>query len=194
MTQTIEKRYFTAGEVRVAKAEGEPAKITGHAAVFNKVIDLGYGLREQVAPGAFKSAIEENHDVRALVDHDPSKILGRTAAGTLTLSEDETGLYVEIVPPDTQLARDLQVSLGRGDITGMSFGFIVTKESWEHDNEGDLRTIEDVELFDVSVVTYPAYPDTDVSVAKRSHQAWQQAQEIPSNANARARVQLARRK
>ena len=88
------------------------------------------------------------------------------------MGEDRQGLTVKITPPDTQFSRDLQVSMKRGDIDQMSFGFQVLEESWRHgeDGEPDVRTLEKVRLFDVSAVTYPAYKGTDVAV--RSHEKW----------------------
>lgn len=168
----IERRYV-AGELRVKMdeeemPEGHPKKkkMMGYAAKFNsRSVDLG-GFQEVLAPGAFDRALKEQHDVRALIDHDPSKILGRTTSGTLRLEVDSTGLLVENDLPDTQPARDLVVSMERGDVTGMSFGFRVMPDGdhWARDEDGILlRTVHDLELFDVSAVTYPAYPQTEVS-------------------------------
>lgn len=162
-------------ELRVeARQEGEPPKIIGHAAVFNQLSeDLG-GFREQIAPGAFAGAVKTD-DVRALWNHNPDFVLARTVSKTLTLKEDARGLSIEIDPPDTQVARDLLVSIERGDVSQMSFGFSVKPDgqNWGKDDEGrNIRTLTDVRLFDVSPVTYPAYPQTDV--AKRSLQAWEE--------------------
>ncbi len=171
-------------EVRVAaigletRGDGDEQRtMVGHAALFNNVTNIGNWYREQIAPGAFATAIKED-DVRALVDHEPSRILGRNTAGTLSLREDKKGLLVEITPPDTQLARDLIVSMERGDVTQMSFAFTVRSQKWddlddEESNELPMRTLLDVRLYDVSVVTYPAYPDTEVGV--RSLQAARKA-------------------
>jgi HK97 family phage prohead protease len=135
-----------------------------------------WGFREKIAPGAFKKALKSS-DVRMLWNHDPNIVLGRTTSGTLTLKEDKNGLYIENTPPDTQLVRDMVLSpIERGDVTQQSFGFTIKKDSWEepdeNSNELPTRTIEEVrELFDVSPVTYPAYPDT--TVALRSKQSWE---------------------
>lgn len=158
-----------------ANEDGEARKMVGHAAVFNQPADIGGWFREQIEPGAFKSSIRKD-DVRALFNHDPNYVLGRNTAGTLTLSEDETGLKTTIDPPDTQWARDLSVSIARGDITQMSFAFQVLEEEWVRGEgkELDLRTIKKVRLFDVSPVTFPAYEGTDLAI--RSHEAWRQSQ------------------
>ena len=144
---------------------GDSPKIVGHAAVFNKWSeDLG-GFREKIAPGAFTKTISEG-DVRALFNHDPNFVLGRNKAGTLSLEEDKKGLKVSIDPPDTQWARDLTTSIERGDINQMSFGFRTVKDQWTTPKTGNenKRELLEVELFDVSPVTFPAYPQTDVGV------------------------------
>lgn len=167
-----ERRHFVVADLRAVRAEGKPAMISGHAAVFNSATDLGW-FREQIRPGAFADSIKAD-DVRALFNHDPNIVLGRNTAGTLRLGEDDKGLAIEIDPPDTQQARDLIVSMERGDVTQMSFGFFTEKEEWdESDRTSPLRTLIKVRLFDVSPVTYPAYPDTDVSV--RSLDDWRKA-------------------
>lgn len=142
--------------------------ITGHAAVFNQLSEpLGfwYRFQEKIEPGAFANVL--NNDVRALFNHDDNLILGRTTNGTLELSEDEIGLFVRIEPPDTQLGRDVLSSIRRKDITQMSFAFTVAEdgETWfEDEYHNVIRTIKKVErLYDVSPVTFPAYPQTDVS-------------------------------
>jgi len=144
---------------------GEQAEMVleGHAAVFNKVADLGW-FTEEIEPGAFRQAIVED-DVRALLNHDPNYVLGRNKAGTLQLIEDETGLKVRIQLPDTQSARDIHTSVQRGDIDQMSFMFEATGEEWRKNAETkkDHRVLKGVKLYDVSVVTFPAYSETDVS-------------------------------
>jgi len=163
-TSDIERRAFNVDGMRVEKrSDTEQRLIVGHAAVFNAETDIGGYFMERVAPGAFARAILED-DVRSLFNHDANFVLGRTKAGTLKLREDGTGLMTETTPPDTQFARDLQISIDRGDISQMSFAFRVKKESWQENGDKWLRTIEDVELFDVSPVTYPAYPTTDVGL------------------------------
>jgi len=192
-----EQRTFDVSELRV-KREDEKRKIVGHAAVFNVMGDGGW-FREKIAPGAFASSINTD-DVRALFNHDPNFVLGRNRSGTLKLSEDERGLHIEIEPPDTQVARDLMVSLERGDISQMSFGFEVIKDSWERSTEGnnlDIRTLEKVRLWDVSPVTFPFYKETDVAV--RSHEEWQKTLNEPEPTwntipNMRRRLKIATRR
>jgi len=115
----VEIRAFPLGELRVI-GEGEVRKIMGHAAIFDQLSeDLGW-FREKIEPGAFAATIPIA-DVRALVNHDPNYVLGRNVAGTLALTEDERGLAIDVTPPDTQWARDLMISMERGDINQMWF-------------------------------------------------------------------------
>lgn len=161
--RNVEYRAFPLAGVEIREEGGEPPKIVGHAAVFDTLsVDLGW-FREKVARGAFAKTIREA-DVRALLNHDPNYVLGRNKAGTLRLAEDERGLAVEIIPPNTQWARDLLESMRRGDVDQMSFGFRAIKEEWEGDANNPVRVLKEVELFDVSIVTFPAYPATDAHV------------------------------
>ena len=160
-------------ETRVAtielRADGDVPKIVGHAAVFNKLsLNLG-GFRETIELGAFENAIGES-DIRSLFNHDPNFILGRSP-DTLSVREDDVGLFTETTPPDTQTVRDMVLEpMRRGDLTQMSFAFRIDQggDDWFEDDDGRLvRTIKKggvKELFDISPVTYPAYPDTDVAV------------------------------
>ena len=169
-----ERRSFAIEGLEIREdAEGKSPTIVGHAAVFGSLSkDLG-GFREIIAPGAF--AGHEAMDVRALFNHSPDMVLGRNKAGTLRLSEDATGLRVEIDPPDTSYANDLLVSMRGGDIDQMSVGFRTINDKWETVDGEDIRTLEKVELFDVSPVVFPAYEDTDVAV--RSLEAYRKTKE-----------------
>jgi hypothetical protein len=165
-----ESRSFPC-EIRMSE---DNRKMVGHAAVFNQETDIGGWFREMILPGAFTESIGQD-DVRALFNHNPDYIMGRNKSGTLTLTEDEKGLRVEIDPPDTQFARDLAVSIERGDISQMSFGFEIESSDdieWQRGQKGmlDLRKIKRAKLWDVSPVTFPAYEGTDI--AMRSHEAF----------------------
>ena len=178
----IERRTFVVEGIKFETRDGSKLPvIRGHAAVFNTLsLDLG-GFREQIKPGAFKEAIETD-DVRALFNHDPNYPLGRNKSGTLRLTEDERGLAIELDPADTQYARDLVTSMERGDITQMSFGFSVKPggQDWAEGEDGmTIRTLTNLRLYDVSPVTYPAYPQTDVGIATRSLQEWRKSQDKP---------------
>lgn len=158
----IERRGGSLGiEVR---ADSNKKTLSGYAARFNSDTTIGDYFIERIAPGAFDSAMAA--DVRALVDHDSGRVIGRTKSGTLRLSQDSLGLKIEVDVPDTSDGRDLWTLVERGDISGMSFGFQVTKQSWDETGDVPVRTIQAVDLFEVSAVAFPAYEDT--SIAARS--------------------------
>lgn len=159
-------------EVRAAP-DGKGQEIVGYAAVFSVpsvvMADWGGKFREYIAPEAFKRTLSEGADVRALVNHNPDYVLGRTKSGTLKLAEDTHGLHMEIQPPETRWAQDLLTTMQRGDIDGSSFGFRVVRERWgtgklDNGEEIDERHVLEAQLFDVSVVTFPAYPQTESQV------------------------------
>jgi HK97 family phage prohead protease len=161
-----EERAFIPGAmVELRTADGQPARIDGHAALYDKWSqDLG-GFRERIMPGAFAGAMEDGADVRALFNHDPNFLLGRTTAKTLELSDEDVGLRYIAMPPDTQTVRDLVlVPLARRDLTQSSFQFIALEDEWRDTKEGMERDLISAELFDVSPVTFPAYPQTDVGL------------------------------
>jgi len=172
-------------ELRAAESDGKPV-IEGHAAVFDSWSEtLGgfFPFKEKVRAGAFSKSIGKD-DIRALFNHDANHVLGRNRAGTLELAEDEKGLLVRIYPPDTQWARDLQTSIGRGDITQMSFGFTVEKDEWNSEEGVDTRELVEVKLFDVSPVTFPAYTATDVGV--RAHESYKAEVRLRADAEDKA--------
>lgn len=158
----MESRFTAAAELR-AGGDEEP-KISGYAAVFNsRSLDLG-GFREVILPGAFSKTITER-DQHAFWQHDSSRPLGRRSAGTLALQEDEAGLRAEIVPPSTSWGHDALKSIQRGDVTQMSFGFRVVKDRFfTADDDVEVRELVEVELFEVSPVSQPAYEDTVAQV------------------------------
>ena len=168
---TIERRMWPKAEFRL-DGQGNKRKIIGHAALFNSPSEemgfFGHSFREQIAPGAFRESIKTD-DIRALWNHDPNYPLGRNRSGTLTLREDDKGLYFEVSPPDTQWAKDLMVSIERGDVSQNSFGFIINKRGEEWNDDNSIRTLKSVRLFDISPVTYPAYPETEVFVRSRGN-------------------------
>ncbi len=172
----MERRAYTGRLERRQVGEGEePSRVLeGHAAVFDTLSHEIWGFREKIDPGAFKRTIGED-DIVGLFQHNPSMILGRNTAGTMTLKEDRDGLVFEIDVAKTSTGDDVLELVDRGDINAMSFSFRARKERWEvgeAEGELDTRTLEDVQLSDISPVTFPAYPDTDVDVAKRSRDAW----------------------
>lgn len=160
-THTVEMRVKDAGYGKKSNV------MDGYAANFNVLSENLGGFREILMQGCFKDCLASS-DVRGLFNHDPNLILGRNTSGTLRLSEDERGLHFEIDPPETSYAKDLEVSMKRGDVNQCSFGFRVAEngDSWAKDSDGLwIRTITKVErLYDVSPVTYPAYTQTSCAV------------------------------
>lgn len=152
-------------ELRAVKDGDEPMKFVGYVARFGPLSENLGGFVERIRPGAFSKAIREN-DIRALFDHDSKYVLGRNKSGTLELKEDDKGLLMTVYPPEAQWVNDLVASIERKDINQGSFGFRTYKDSWE-DSLGKklpVRTLEEVGLIDVSIVTFSAYPATQVEV------------------------------
>lgn len=173
----IEIRTFAVKDLRASQAGDDP-KISGYAAIFNSLSeDLG-GFRETIKPGAFIKTIQES-DVRALFNHDKNFVLGRKKAGTLRLAEDEVGLSIEIDPPDTQAARDLITLINRGDVDQMSFSFRTVRDDWDQMDDQVIRTLIEVKLFDISPVTFPAYPQTSVQVREKLRELQQDPPAAP---------------
>lgn len=162
-----EVRYVPITELRmVADEQTGKRTITGHAAVFGREsVDLWF-FKERIEPGAFKATLARDPDVRALWNHDSNIVLGRTRSGTLRLREDETGLAIEIDPPSWAIGH--METMERGDVNQMSFAFRVPPggDRWEGTIEDPIRVLTEIDMHDgdVSPVTYPAYPQTDVSV------------------------------
>jgi HK97 family phage prohead protease len=187
---TMERRKIQAPvEIR---AEGESRKVAGYGAVFNSETVIGGAFREVILPGAFQRAVDG--DVFSFFNHDQSMVLGRTKSGTLRLSEDDSGLRYEVDLPDTSAARDLQISMDRGDVDGSSFQFDIPKGGDEWDFSGDLplRTIRSANLYEVGPVTMPAYPDA--TAALRSLDDERAKRELKEHNAAAARARIAARK
>ena len=156
--------------------EDSPRIISGYAAVFNQVAQIGrwYRYKEQIASGAFDGC---NYDkCVACFNHDTDHLLARFSSGTLKLSVDEVGLRFEFEVPNTTVGNDMYELVKRGDISQCSFAFVVAEESWKYDeqnDENDLRTIEKIaELWDVSLVTYPAYEGTSVDARSAEEESF----------------------
>jgi len=168
----IERRFLAAerGPVTVETREGgEGRMIRGLAAVYydgtpDTEYELWTDFVERIMPGAFDRAIKEADDTRALFNHDPNMLLGRTSAGTLTLESTSKGLGYAITPAETQVAADVIIHIERGDLSGSSFAFEVTDEEIRKENGIDIREIQSVKLYDVGPVTYPAYEATEADV------------------------------
>lgn len=169
----MERRTLSLDFVDVRAEPG--SRFTGHAATFTRYAYMDptrFGWWEEMAKGAFDRAISEDQDVRFLVNHDPNTVLARTASGTMTLGTDKRGLTVNADLADTGTGRDLRILLQRGDVSQMSIAFDVKHDEWKDQKDGSsLRIIHDLDLWDVSAVTYPANPDTDASLRSAAENA-----------------------
>jgi HK97 family phage prohead protease len=177
------ERITLNSEIRAMKTTDGSMKIAGYAAMFNKE-STGLTFREVIAPGAFTRTLAQGDPVYLLVNHDTESLpLASTASGTLTVREDEQGLYMEAtLDPANPRAVELNSVLDRGDVDKMSFAFTVADGGETRD--GEIRTLTDLNLYEVSVVTWPAYDST--SVAKRS------AEEEKSDLDFRTRLAKAK--
>jgi len=164
------------------REDGDSLAIEGYFAVFNSNYDIAPGMSESIAPGAFAASI--SGDIRALINHDTTLVLGRTKANTLQLREDTHGLWghIDINPNDVD-AMNLYNRVKRGDVDQCSFGFDIRSEDTDIGEDGSIHwTLKDVELYEVSCCTFPAYTETNISarehdrdvIRKREREAWQQ--------------------
>ena len=160
MTRQSELEIRKASEVR-----SQGRTLTGYVAKFNSETRIGR-YREIIAPGAFTDSLNSGADILALADHDTNAVIGRSKSGTLTLTEDSEGLAFTLNVPNTTRGNDILELAQRNDLGGMSFGFRVREngDTWD----GDLRTLRNVDLFEVSVVSaHPAYGETSISVRSK---------------------------
>lgn len=177
---SLERRYLSA-KLELRETDTEPV-VSGYAARFNELSEELWGFKEKITTGAFSEAIK-GADIRALFNHDPSQIVARTKNNTLKVWEDEYGLRYEFTPNiKTTAGRDLVEHLRRGDIDQSSFAFSMEGGVEEWDNSGDMpvRILKKIgQLYDVSPVTYPAYPSTSVGLrsAEEIYKAYMKTKE-----------------
>ena len=176
------RRMRTVSTEFQTREDGEALKIEGYFAVFDSVYEIGPGMSESVAPGAFSKTL--SGDIRALTNHDTTLVLGRTKAHTLELREDSHGLWgsISINPKDAD-AMNLYERVKRGDVDQCSFGFDIRSEDTDIREDGSIHwTIREVDLYEVSACTFPAYEETSISarsqqrdeIQKRTMQAWRE--------------------
>ena len=179
MERTIRQTRSIASDF-TTREDGEELRIEGYFAVFNSIYDIGPDMKESIAPGAFKNTLAD--DIRALVNHDATLVLGRTSAHTLELREDERGLWgrISINPKDTD-AMNLYERVKRGDVSQCSIGFEIIREDTEISEDGSVHwTIQEVRLREVTCCTFPAYKETNISareeqrdeILKRRLESW----------------------
>jgi HK97 family phage prohead protease len=164
----IERRTYTVKDVQARSAEDGTMRLAGYAAVFNES-SVPLPFKESIAPGAFRKTLSEVPDVRLLINHEGLP-LARSKNGTLTLTEDDRGLYFEAELADTTEARDIYKLVERGDVDQMSFAFRVIRQKWSEDRSRRVLTEVSLADGDVSVVTYPAYPTTTVEAREQLKQ------------------------
>lgn len=165
-----------------AKEENDKLTIEGHFAVFDSVYEIAPGMSESIAPGAFSNTLE--NDIRALINHDTTLVLGRTKAGTLEVRQDEDGLWGKIdINPNDGDAMNLYSRVKRGDVDQCSFGFNIISEETDFRDDGSVHwTMTDLDVHEISVCTFPAYKETNVAarseqrdeILKREREAWKQ--------------------
>ena len=171
--RTVDAQFTT-------RNDSENPCIEGYFAVFNSNYDIGMGMSESIAPHAFDNTLSD--DIRALINHDTTLVLGRTSAHTLELRQDEHGLWghIDINPNDSD-AMNLYARVQRGDVTQCSFGFDILDEETEYRGENEVHwTIKEVKLYEVSCCTFPAYQETAIKarqedlaeIKKRELEAW----------------------
>jgi HK97 family phage prohead protease len=183
------QREIRGGIPAEIRADETGIKVSGYAAVFNQETDIGGMFREQIAPGAFTDAIGRD-DVVFLINHDGLP-LARTRSGTLTIKEDERGLYMETTldaeDPDV---KSIVGKMKRGDLDKMSFAFWPEKQEWDDTQDPPLRTITQASLYDVSIVTTPAYDGTEIGLRSLSEHRKAQAKQNFEAAAARLRLKM----
>lgn len=177
--RNVESLFFPlahVGEFQITEEEDAAPRLSGHIAIFDVwSADLG-GFIARIRPGAFSRVLASQGDIVAIWNHEAGLPLGRLSNGTLKLEEDNRGLAFDVTPPDTTWAKDRLVSVGRGDVKGSSFAFIVGKGNDEWDESGDItrRTINEFEeILEVSPgVTFPAFPQAGTALL--SLDAWRE--------------------
>lgn len=189
-TEEIEKREFQLTDVQVRAESDGPPVVEGYAAVFDAEANIGGYFREVIRKGAFKNALKRGDDVVFLINHDGLP-LARTRSGTLSLEEDKKGLKMraELEPSDPDVQR-IVPKMQRGDLDKMSFAFGIDQETWtdrDDDNELPLREITEVRLYDVAIVTTPAYDQTEIGL--RGLARYEEKNSVP-NVVRRARMKM----
>ena len=166
----MERRQIAIQTEFKTREDGDKLMIAGYFAVYNQNYEICNGISESIKSGAFDKVLADNPDVRALINHDSTLVLGRTTAGTLRLKSDNIGLYgeIDINPNDTD-AMNLYNRVKRGDVNQCSFGFDIAKESTEYRDDGSIHfSIEEIApLYEVSPCTFPAYEATAIEARQK---------------------------
>lgn len=183
MRDEIGKRQVRAVSTNFeTREEGDNLYIEGYFAVFNSNYEIADGMSESIAPGAFDDTLAD--DIRCLTDHDTRLVLGRTSAHTFEVRQDEHGLWGRVlINRNDQDALNTKARVDRGDVNQASFGFDILDEETEYRQDGSVHwTIKKVKLYECSVVTFPAYKETNLTsrkeekatLIKRKNEAWKE--------------------
>jgi uncharacterized protein len=173
------------------REDGDGMRLEGYAALFNSRSENLGGFTETIRPGAFRASLKARNDIKLLWNHDSGAVMGSTRAGTLTLTEDERGLRVSATLPDTTYGRDARELVRRGDVTGFSFGFSMPArggDEWSAD--GTERVLKSVRLHEVSLVAFPAYPETNGTATVRGLDKIAQRANVDADALADALLKI----
>jgi uncharacterized protein len=173
------------------REDGDGMRLEGYAALFNSRSENLGGFTETIRPGAFRASLKARNDIKLLWNHDSGAVMGSTRAGTLTLTEDERGLRVSATLPDTTYGRDARELVRRGDVTGFSFGFSMPArggDEWSAD--GTERILKSVRLHEVSLVAFPAYPETNGTATVRGLDKIAQRANVDADALADALLKI----
>lgn len=184
------ERRDSGAPVEIRAADDGGLTVSGHAAVYNQEADIAGLFQERIAPGAFDAALSRGDDVVFLINHDGLP-LARTRSGTLSLSTDSKGLLVRTsLNPSDPDVQSIAAKMERGDLDKMSFAFRSTRDEWDESGDIPLRTIQEVELFDVSIVTTPAYDGTDIGLRSLDAARAARFNIIPTQIKARMATRL----
>jgi HK97 family phage prohead protease len=159
-----EIRYLDFKDFEIRAGEDGKKTLIGYAARFNSLSEKLWGFQEKIAPGAFSRSLGEGKDIGALWNHNSDLPIGSTGSGTLKLEEDDQGLRFELTPIETNAGKDAIIAVETKVVRGVSFGFITLKDEWDwQDDENAIRTLEEVDLIEISPTMFPAYKATSIS-------------------------------
>lgn len=188
MSNENRQMYFTSNFKTRSENDNEKY-IEGYFAVFNQQTELYKNAFEEIVQGAFDNSLK-NNDIRCLFNHDTAKVLGRTGNNTLELRTDSHGLWGRVkVNPDDKEANDIYARVQRGDISGCSFGFYPLNEETEFRDDGSIKwRVLEADTMEVSIVTFPAYPQTAIEARQASATAYKQRQLLQKKNNLKVRL------
>jgi HK97 family phage prohead protease len=187
----LETRFVEVDKFEI-REDGDGMRLEGYAALFNSRSQNLGGFTETIAPGAFRASLKARNDIKLLWNHNTDAVLASTRANTMTLTEDDRGLRVSAILPNTSYGRDARELISRGDVTGFSFGFSMPArggDSWNA--EGTERVLKSVRLFEVSVgVAFPAYTETNGTATVRGLDKIAQRAQVDADALADALLKI----